>query len=83
MEEFSQLLGVPILDQLPFNGTKEHPKPEEISRALSLQRSDIVINWETMWSVQGILVKFLFENAYHFWHFSFTGRYFSLMQINS
>ena len=28
MEEFSQLLGVPILDQLPFNGTKEHPKPE-------------------------------------------------------
>ena len=28
MEEFSQLLEVPILDQLPFNGTEEHPKPE-------------------------------------------------------
>ena len=47
MEEFSQLLGVPILDQLPFKGTKEHPKPEEIARALSLQRSDIVTSWET------------------------------------
>ena len=36
MEEFSRLLGVPILDQLPFNGTEEHLKPEEIARALSL-----------------------------------------------
>ena len=31
MEEFYRLLGVPILDQLPFNGTKRHPKPEEIA----------------------------------------------------
>ena len=67
MEEFSQLLGVPILDQLTFNGTEEYPKPEEIARALSLQRSDIVTNWETRGSVQGILVKFLFEKAYYFW----------------
>ena len=66
MEEFSQLLGVPILDKLPFNGTEEHPKPEEIARALSLQRSDIVANWETRGSVQEIPVKFLFEKAYHF-----------------
>ena len=27
MEEFSQFLRVPILDQLPFNGIEEHPKP--------------------------------------------------------
>ena len=42
IEEFSRLLGVPILDQLPFNGTEEHPKPKEIARAMSLQRSDVV-----------------------------------------
>ena len=66
MEEFSQLLGVPILYQLPFNGTEEYPKLEEISRALSLHRSDIVANWEARGSVQGILIKFLFEKAYHF-----------------
>ena len=53
MEEFSQLLGVPILDQLPFNGTEEHPKPEEIARALSLQRSYVVANWETKRGVKG------------------------------
>ena len=46
MEEFSRLLGVPILDQLPFNGMERHPKPEEIARALSLQRSDVVTNWQ-------------------------------------
>ena len=28
MEEFSQLLGIRILDQLPFSGTERHPKPE-------------------------------------------------------
>ena len=28
MEEFSRLLGVPILDQSPFNGTEERPKPK-------------------------------------------------------
>ena len=36
MEEFSQLLGVPILDQLPFTGIEKDPRPEEISRALHL-----------------------------------------------
>ena len=42
MEEFYQLLGVPILNLLSFNGTERDPKPEEIARALSLQRSDVV-----------------------------------------
>ena len=37
MEEFSQLLGIPILDQLPFNGTERDPSPEEVARALYLQ----------------------------------------------
>ena len=51
MEEFSQLLGIPILDKLPFSGMERHPKPEEIAKALSLQRSNIVTNWETRGSV--------------------------------
>ena len=31
LEEFSQLLRIPILNQLPFNGMERDPKPEEIS----------------------------------------------------
>ena len=37
MEEFSQLLGVHILDQLPFSGIEKYPRSEEISLALHLQ----------------------------------------------
>ena len=47
MDEFSQLLGVPVLDQLPFNSMERDPKSEEIAHALSLQRFDVVENWET------------------------------------
>ena len=36
LEEFSQLLRIPILNQLPFNGTEKEPKPEDVSQALRL-----------------------------------------------
>ena len=44
MEEFSKLLRVPILDQIPFTGLEQVPKPEDIAAALHLKRSDIVSN---------------------------------------
>ena len=47
MEELSQLLGVPILDQIPFTGLEETPKPEVISNALHLKSSGIIANWKT------------------------------------
>ena len=43
------------------------PTPEDISQALSLQRSDVMENWETRRGVQGFLAKFLFKKARHFW----------------
>ena len=44
LEAFSQLLRIPILNQLPFNGTERDPKPEEIAQALHLQTSDVTTN---------------------------------------
>ena len=41
LEEFSQLLRIPILNQLPFNGTERDPNPEEIAQALHLHSSDV------------------------------------------
>ena len=61
------LLGVPILNKVPFNGMERDPKPEDIAKDLSLQRSDVVANWETRRGVKGFLAKFLFEKAHHFW----------------
>ena len=42
MEEFSQLFGVQVLDQIPFTGLEETSRPEVISKALHLKSSDIV-----------------------------------------
>ena len=63
LEEFSQLLRIPILNQLPYNGTEKEPKPEDVAQALHLQPSDIKGHWETRSGVKGFLAKFLFEKA--------------------
>ena len=67
MEEFSQLLGIPILGKIPFTGIEKDPIPKEIALALHLQRSDIVANWENKSGVKGFLAKFLFAKAQLFW----------------
>ena len=36
LEEFSQLLRIPILHQLPYNGTKREPNPKDVAQALHL-----------------------------------------------
>ena len=67
MEEFSQILGIHIIDQVPFTDLKEVPKPEVIASTLHLKRSDIVSNWEIRSRVKGYLAKFLIEKAQLFW----------------
>ncbi|CAI8599599.1 unnamed protein product [Vicia faba] len=67
LEDFSQFLGVLVLDQIPFADLEETPKPEVIVEALHLKRSDIITNWETRSGVKGFLAKFLLEKARLFW----------------
>ena len=63
LEEFSQLLRIPILNQLPFNGTERDPNLEEIAQYLHLHSSNITTHWETRSGVKGFLSKFMFEKA--------------------
>ena len=44
MEEFSHLLGISILEQIPFTGLEEAPRPEDIALALHLKMADVVSN---------------------------------------
>ena len=44
LEEFSDLLGISILEQTPFTGLEEVPRPEDIALALHLKRADVVSN---------------------------------------
>src|SRR3954471_18486967 len=41
LEEFSELIGLPVRDQLPFTGLEKIPKPEIIAAALHLRKSEI------------------------------------------
>src|SRR3954462_8612012 len=41
MEEFADILELPIRDQIPFTGLEEIPKLEVIAPALHLKKSDI------------------------------------------
>ena len=44
IEEFSQLLGLHVLDQMPFTGLEEAPKLEDIVAVLHVKQSDIISN---------------------------------------
>src|ERR1043165_5531339 len=58
LEELSKLLGIPILDQIPFISSEKAPKYEDIASVLHLKRSDIEAHWETRSRVKGLLAKF-------------------------
>src|SRR3954466_12463841 len=63
LEEFSELIGLPVRDQLPFTGLERIRKPEIIAAALHLRKSEIESNWETKSGIKGLLAKFLMEKA--------------------
>ena len=67
LEEFSQLLDIPILEKFPFKGLEEVPNPEVTSSDLHLKRADVVSNLETRSGVKGFLAKFLIYKAQLFW----------------
>ena len=56
-----------ILEQIPFTGLEETPRPEDIASALHLKRADVVSNWETQSGVEGFLAQFLIDQAPLFW----------------
>ena len=66
LEEFSQLLGLPILEQVPFTGLEQDPASEDVVVALHLKPSDIESNWEKRSEVKGLLANFLIKKAHIF-----------------
>ncbi|XP_058745884.1 uncharacterized protein LOC131618734 [Vicia villosa] len=66
LEEFYELLCLPIRDQMPFTGLEDVPKPEVMASALHIEKSEVVSNWETKNGVKGFLAKFLLKKARSF-----------------
>ena len=67
LEDFSELLGISVLEQTPFIGWERTPKPEEIVAALHLTKEEVMANWETISEAKGFLTKFLIDKANYFW----------------
>src|ERR1051325_281344 len=57
MEEFSKLLGMPILDHITFISSEKVPRFEDIATTLHLKRSHIKANWEMRSRVKGLFAK--------------------------
>ncbi|XP_058777154.1 uncharacterized protein LOC131651509 [Vicia villosa] len=63
MEEFSDKLGLPIRNHIPFTGLEDTPKLEVIATALYIKKSKIEGHWESRSGVKGFLAKFLVGKA--------------------
>jgi hypothetical protein len=65
LEEYSYLIGLPILDRIPFSGLEEDPRASVIATALHLKISDITDNLTTKGKEQisGLTSKFLINKA--------------------
>lgn len=59
LEEYSYLVGLPILDIVPFSGLEGAPKASDIAKALHLKISDITDNLTTKGKekIQGLTSK--------------------------
>ena len=67
LEEFSELLGISVLEQTPFTGWEKTLRPEEIATALHLTKDEVMDDWETRSGAKGFLTKFLVGKAKYCW----------------
>ncbi|XP_058776346.1 uncharacterized protein LOC131650658 [Vicia villosa] len=63
LEEFSSILGLHVLDQMPYTGEEEVPKLEGVAAALHLPRSEIKKVWVSKGDYTGIPIDFLYSQA--------------------
>ena len=63
LEEYSHLIGIPILDQVPFSGLESIPTSREIADLLYIYESLIEAHMTTKGGIQGLPSDFLVAQA--------------------
>ena len=63
LEEYSHLIGIPILDQVPFSGLESIPTAREIASLLHIDEDLIRANLTTKGGIQGFPSEFLIAQA--------------------
>lgn len=64
LEEYSNLLDIPIKTQIPFFPTKEAPSSEEIAKALQLSKTDVESNLKVKGGHHGLQLDFLLKKGH-------------------
>jgi len=64
LEEYSYLMGRPVLEEVPFSGLKETLIASAIAKALDLKTSEIAASITPKAKIQGLTSKFLLSKAY-------------------
>ncbi|KAI5417411.1 hypothetical protein KIW84_042135 [Lathyrus oleraceus] len=63
LEEYAYLVGIPILDQLPFSGLERIPTSQEIADMLYIDESLVDAHITTKGGIQGLPSEFLIAQA--------------------
>ena len=63
LEEYAHLVGIPILDQMPFSGLESIPTSREIADMLHIDEDLIRANLTTKGGIQGFPSEFLIAQA--------------------
>ncbi|KAI5389624.1 hypothetical protein KIW84_075060 [Lathyrus oleraceus] len=63
LEEYAYLVGIPVLDQLPFSGLERVPTSQEIANMLHIDDSLVDAHMTTKGGIQGLPSEFLIAQA--------------------
>jgi hypothetical protein len=63
LEEYAYLVGIPILDQVSFNGLDNIPTSQEIADMLHIDESLVCAHMTTKGGIQGLPSEFLTAQA--------------------
>ena len=66
LEEYSYLLGLPIIDHIPFTDLEGEPKPHEIATLIHLGKSEVEAHMTTKVGIRVLPAQFLLEKARYF-----------------
>src|SRR3954464_13003705 len=66
LEEYVNLLGIPVSDKIPFNGLEAIPKSHIIAASIHLKKSEVESNWTIKGNLSGLTSHFLIKKAFDF-----------------
>ncbi|AES96356.2 transmembrane protein, putative [Medicago truncatula] len=81
LEEYSHLIGLPVLDKVPFTGLEPFPKAATIANALHLKTSLIKEKLTLKGNLPSLPTKFLYQQAFNFSKTNNVEAFYSILAL--